>query len=284
MLLLHVGEHRDAATGAEAVGPVAGGGERADHDPEVGATVGGDPAEGTGVRPARRRLDRVDDLHGAQLGGSGHRAGREERAQRTDRVDVVAQPTPDGADQLVHGLVGLHLHQRRHGDRAGLADHGQVVAEQVDDHQVLGAVLRVDPEATAQLVVGPLVATARGGALDRLGLDAAVGAHQRVALRARAEQPPGRARHVVLQESGIRRGVELAQPQVRRRGREVTGDDVPLGEVDLVAVAPAQLLLDAVERGAIGRGWGAVGIPGRPGIPGVGTGCSARQHQGTRAR
>ena len=50
VLLLDVGEHRDAAAGAEQVAAVAGGHQRADHDAEVGAPVAGDPAEGAGVR------------------------------------------------------------------------------------------------------------------------------------------------------------------------------------------------------------------------------------------
>ena len=128
----------------------------------------------------------------------------------------------------MHGLVGLHLHQRRHVHRPRLAHHRQVVAEQVDDHQVLGAGLGVGGQPDAQRLVLLGRATARRGALDRLGLERPVGPDEGVALRRRAQQPGARARHVVLQEALVRRGVELAQPQVRRRGVDV-GDDVDAG-------------------------------------------------------
>ena len=45
-----VGVHRDPAAGAEQVAAVAGGHQRPDHHAEVGAPVGGDPAERAGVR------------------------------------------------------------------------------------------------------------------------------------------------------------------------------------------------------------------------------------------
>ena len=49
----------------------------------------------------------------------------------------------DGRDQLVHGRVGLDHHQLGHAHRVDLADAAEVVAQQVDDHQVLGAGLFV---------------------------------------------------------------------------------------------------------------------------------------------
>ncbi len=88
-------------------------------------------------------------------------------------------------------------------------------------------------------------AAARGGALDRLGLDdpgaVLLAGDQRVALRRRAQQPAARALDVVLQEAGVRRGVELAQPEVRRDRVEVALRVEPVGEVDLVAVARVQV-------------------------------------------
>ena len=174
VLVVDVGVHGDPAAGAQPVGAVAGGGERPDDHAEVGAAVGGEPAERAGVRPPRRVLDLGDHLHRAQLGRAGHRAGREQRAQRPDRRDVVAQPAADRGDQLVHGRVGLDRQQRRHLDAADLADHGQVVAEQVGDHQVLGAEPRLGRQRAPQLLVLLGRGAARGGALDRLGLDRAV--------------------------------------------------------------------------------------------------------------
>ena len=59
----------------------------------------------------------------------------------------VAQPAAHAGDELVHGLVGLDPHQLRDLDAADLADAAEVVAQQVDDHQVLGPVLLVGAQA-----------------------------------------------------------------------------------------------------------------------------------------
>ena len=216
-----VGLHGDAAAGAERPGAAAVGHQRADDDAEVGRAVAADPAERTGVRAPRGRLDLLDDLHRPQLGRSGHRAGREQRAQRAHGADVVAEPAAHRRDELVHRRVGLDLHQRRHLDGADLADQGQVVAEQVDDHQVLGARLRVGGQPHALRLVLLRRRAARGGALDRLGLEVPVGGDQGVPLRRARQQPRPGAVDVVLEEPGVRRGVELAQPEVGRHRVEV---------------------------------------------------------------
>ena len=42
---------------------------------------------------------------------------------------------------MMDGRMALDLEQRRDGDRAGLRDQLQIIAHQVNDHQVLGLVL-----------------------------------------------------------------------------------------------------------------------------------------------
>ena len=145
VLLRDLGVHGDPAAGAE---PVAA---RRRRWSATGSPRRGRP--GRRRRPSRtRRRTRpagssstsLDDLHGAQLRRAGHRArpGTARAARRPWSTSSRSRPRTV-RDQLVHGLVGLDLHQRRHLDRARLAHHRQVVAEQVDDHQVLGAELRV---------------------------------------------------------------------------------------------------------------------------------------------
>ena len=65
------------------------------------------------------------------------------RAQRVHRADLGAQrPATDGDD--VHDVrVGLDGHERVDLDRAVLADAAEVVAAEVDEHHVLGALLLV---------------------------------------------------------------------------------------------------------------------------------------------
>ena len=127
---------------------------------------------------------------------------------------------------LVDARAGLDPHQVRHHDAPRLADHREVVAQEVEDHQVLAAEPRLGGQPRGQLGVATRVGVTRGGALDRTGLDGAVRRDRRLALGRGAQQPGPRAGHVVLQETGVRRGVERAQALVRRdvlRGRLLVG-------------------------------------------------------------
>ena len=93
--------------------------------------------------------------------------GKAARMQSTRSASSRSRPRTVG-DELVHGRVGLDDHERRHVDAAELADAAEVVAQQVDDHQVLGAVLLVVAQRGAAVGVLGRVGGARGGALDRL--------------------------------------------------------------------------------------------------------------------
>ena len=93
-------------------------------------------------------------------------------------------------------------------DRAELADPAEVVAEQVDDHEVLGAVLRVGPQVLGEpQVLGRL---APRGRVPLIGLDSA---RRRVDERKRSgeELRPDLAE---AQEGRERRRVDPAQRAV----------------------------------------------------------------------
>jgi hypothetical protein len=66
---------------------------------------------------------------------------------------VGGEHAADGRDQLVHGRVVLDDHQLGHADAADLADPPEVVAQQVDDHQVLGVGLLVFGQLGPQRLV-----------------------------------------------------------------------------------------------------------------------------------
>ena len=121
--------------------------------------------------PRGPRLEAVDDLHRAQLRRAGHRAAGERGADAVDRGRVVAQAAADRRDELVDGGVGLDGHERRHLDAAQRAHAAEVVAHEIDDHEVLGARLVVGAQRGGAVGVLGGVGGARGGALDRLGLD-----------------------------------------------------------------------------------------------------------------
>ena len=86
--------------------------------------------------------------------------------EEVDRAEAVLQLGGDGRGQLEQGRIGLDREQFGHRDAAGPGDAREVVAQQIDDHQILGALLGVGAE---RLRVG----VARRGALHRPGGDAA---------------------------------------------------------------------------------------------------------------
>ena len=147
VLLVDVGAHRDAAAGAERVAP---GVRRRGGPPGCGSPRRGRPGRRRRSSRTRRRTPRAASAStrsmisivrsfGAPViepaGNSARSAATVSTSSRRCPRTVETSWCTDG--------VGLDLHQRRHLDRARLADHRQVVAEQVDDHQVLGAELRV---------------------------------------------------------------------------------------------------------------------------------------------
>ena len=76
---------------------------------------------------------------------------------------VVAQPALDVGHQVHDVRVALDLEQARRPHGAGLADAGQVVAGEVDEHHVLGALLLVGGELGRERVVGRRAVAARAG-------------------------------------------------------------------------------------------------------------------------
>ena len=83
-------------------------------------------------------------------------------------VDAGAQCGLHAALEVVHRGVRHDLQQRRHAHRARHGDATEVVALEIDDHHVLGAVLRIGEELLGRRRAGPR-------ALERPGGDAALG-------------------------------------------------------------------------------------------------------------
>ena len=88
----------------------------------------------------------------------------------------------DRRDHLVHGRVGLDHHQVGDADAVDVADPAEVVAQQVDDHQVLGPGLFVAGQ------LGPA-----GGVLDRVVAREIVPLIGRACDRRRRGRPRGSA-------------------------------------------------------------------------------------------
>ncbi|MNF84998.1 hypothetical protein D3C84_673820 [compost metagenome] len=147
---------------------------------------------------------------------------------------------------MVHVGIALQGEQFRYPHRADATAAAEVVAQQVDDHQVFRAILAAGQQLGGQFLVLGDVAAARPGALDRPGLDLPL-VHAEKALRRQAED-----RAVVQGEiagEGSRAGV--AQGAVGRPRVALPGRLEALGKVHLVAVAGANVGLDAFDGGPI---------------------------------
>ncbi len=117
--------------------------DRADGDAEVQVAGEVDVADRAGVDVAPRRLELREDLHRADLRRARDRAGREARHQRVEVVAIVGELPVDRRDQVHDVRVALERHVLRHPHRAELADPAEVVAPEIDEHDVLGALLLV---------------------------------------------------------------------------------------------------------------------------------------------
>ena len=102
-----------------------------------------DVAERAGVEVARAALQRGDVLHGDAFRRAGNRAAGIGGAQDGGVRDAGAQPGIDAAGHLqdfavlgdVEGVADAHAVQAR--------DFAEVIAQQINNHRVLGAVFRV---------------------------------------------------------------------------------------------------------------------------------------------
>ena len=84
---------------------------RADADAGVEVAAVAEVADGAGVGAAAHRLELVDDLHGAHLGGAAHGAGGERRLERVGRVVALRQRAAHRRDHVDDVRVELHLHE-----------------------------------------------------------------------------------------------------------------------------------------------------------------------------
>ncbi len=188
---------------------------RAEHDAGVHRPVGGEIADAARIRPALLLFELVDDLHRANLRRAGDCAGRKARDERIERVPVGAELPHDVRHDVHHVAVVLeeelvgHLHRADRGDAAG------VVPAKIEEHQVLGALLRVGEKLLAERLVLLRRLAARPGSGDRADRHFAF-AHADQDFRARADDREA----VEVEEIEKRRGVHPAKRAVKgERGK-----------------------------------------------------------------
>ena len=109
--------------------------------PRLAAPGWREVADRAAVRAAGSVLEPGDEPHRGDLGGPGHRAAGEERAELFRKGHAGAKRGPNGRSQLPHGLVTLRLEQPIRPHRARHGDAAEVAPQQVDNHGVLRPVL-----------------------------------------------------------------------------------------------------------------------------------------------
>ena len=110
--------------------------------------------DGPAVDAARLRLETRDQLHRADLGGADDRTRRKDAPQQPGHADVRFERRANAGRHLVQGLERLHSEKVGDADAADLGDAADVVAHQVDDHQIFRALLHVGRELPPRLRIG----------------------------------------------------------------------------------------------------------------------------------
>ena len=198
-----------------------------------------------------RRLVQGNHLHRLMLGRAGDGTGRERRLQQVHRSGSSPCQAGHRRNQMMDSRMALDLEQCRNGDRAGLRDQRQIIAHQVDDHQILGLVLDAGAEFGGEHGVLGRIGMARPCPLDRPAIDAPArwieGQKQLGRVRydgpvaqtpegTIGRRPPGQPQHDV---EGIATGAQRAGPAP--------------GDIGLVELAGRNPLHDIADGGAIGR-------------------------------
>ena len=211
--------------------------EGADRQCEVEVAVRVDAPDRAHRGAATDGLERRDVVDRRDLRRAGHRPAGERRLEQLGQPDVLAQPPLDGRDQVDDPGELLLGHQLRPAHGAVLADPRQVVPLEVDDHHVLGGVLRPTPPGpSAPSGRVPLIGFVQTRRPRRREEELGRGGDDRPAVtgeRARLERPERRER-----------SREPGRVAAKRR-RQV------LDEVDLVDVAGRDRRAHALDGSAV---------------------------------
>ena len=119
------------------------------------------------------------------MGAPVKRPGREERVEGVEGVEALVESTLDVRDQVHEVRVALDVGQSIDAHGARLGDATDVVATEVDEHDVLGDLLLVVQQFVFEFQVLGLVHAARPRAGDRpVAHQPVVHAHQHLGRRA----------------------------------------------------------------------------------------------------
>ena len=226
-------------------------------DVENRVTGGRDESDRAAIDAARRLLDRCDQPHAAALRRARDRAGGKQRAKHVRQRRALAQRAFDGRDQLKHRRIPLDLEQRHRPHRPDLRDAPDVVAREVDDHHVLGAILLRRRQPRRPLFVFLVPPPARRRALHRLRRDPPAANLEEQLRRQRQNAPAAEIRYAeygarcACASWRYRASRSTARAPARRRHRRHHLGSQAERIVHLIRVTPRDRLLHGVDARAI---------------------------------
>ena len=212
----------------------------AQHDAAVDRAVGGEIADAAGVGATGFRFQLGNDLAGADFGGAGDGARRKPREQRIERVVLGGELSDNVADDVHHVAVAFDGVARGHPHARSLGNPADIVAAEVEQHQVFGPLFRVCEQAFLVLAVFLVGPPSRAGAGDRADRHFAV-AHPHEDFGARADHREARQ----VEEVEERRGVHPPKRAVERERRQRERAGEPLSQHHLEDVPGLDVVLRA---------------------------------------
>src|SRR6516165_9994635 len=228
---------------------------RAQSDAGVHLLSGRKISDATGVEGTLFFFYFVDDLHRAHFRSAGDGPGRETGRQRFKRPAILAQSSLDIRHDVHDLAVALNEELVGHFDGAYLGNPADVVAAEIEQHEVLGALLGIGEEFgfKRQIFARRSAAWPRAG--DRANSDDPAGGLDH---DFRAGSRYGKVAEI--KKIKIRRRINAAQCAVERKWRQRERQFEALREHDLKNVAGGYVVLRALDhalefgRGRVGRG------------------------------
>ena len=111
-------------------------------------------ADGPAIELPPHRLELIDDLHRPHLGRAHQGAGRERRREQIEGVEPRRERTADSAHDVHDVAVALDHPIRLHAHRPRGRDAAQVIARQIDQHDVLGVLLGIREQIRLEPGIG----------------------------------------------------------------------------------------------------------------------------------
>ena len=130
-------------------------------------------ADAACVQTARFGFKGLNNLHTHAFGGAGDTAAREGCAENIGNRNISQRLRLNGTGHLPNAAETGNFKRFRHAYFTCLRDFAEVIAQQIDNHHIFGAVFRVVLQFNGAAFILPIVKNRRS-AFHRLGCNQAV--------------------------------------------------------------------------------------------------------------